>query len=143
MAPLDRDRLRAQLVRHEAMKLTPYVDTAGKLTIGIGRNLSDVGISEDEAFFLASNDIDRAIRGLSARYPTWFPALDSVRQAVLVNMAFNLGLSGLAGFRLTLDAAARGDYATAADGMLDSKWAKQVGSRAVELSAQMRTGVWA
>jgi len=138
---LDRERLRAQLVRHEAMKLKPYVDTVGKLTIGVGRNLDDVGITVDEANYLLSNDIDRVIRGLTVRYP-WFVGLDPVRQSVLVNMAFNLGLAGLATFTRTLGSVERQQYGLASGQMLESKWARQVGSRAGELAAMMRTGTW-
>jgi lysozyme len=138
----DRSQLRAQLTRHEGLRLKAYRDTVGKLTIGVGRNLDDVGITDHEAAYLLSGDIDRAVRGLFARYPAWFPKLDPVRQAVLVNMAFNLGLTGLAGFRRTLDCVARGQYGEASDAMLESKWADQVGQRAVELAAQMRTGAW-
>jgi lysozyme len=137
----DRDRLRTQLKRHEGLRLHPYRDSVGVLTIGYGRNLEATGINEDEAEYLLSHDIDRAVRGLLARY-AWFGALDPVRQAVLVNMAFNLGLSSLAGFTGTLAAVASGDYETAAAHMLASKWAAQVGGRARELAVQMRTGQW-
>jgi len=139
----DRARLVDQLHRHESVRLKPYTDPAGKLTIGVGRNLDDVGITAAEADYLLQGDIDRAVRGLMARYPTWFPDLDPVRQAVLVNMAFNLGLTGLAAFTQTLASIASGDYGKAADAMLASKWAAQVGSRASELAAQMRLGAWA
>ena len=138
----DRAKLRDQLTRHEGYRRKPYRDTVGKLTIAVGRNLEDVGIFEHEAAYLLSGDIDRATRGLMARYPDWFPTLDPVRQAVLVNMAFNMGLTTLASFRRTLDYIARGQYGAASDAMLQSKWADQVGQRAVELAAQMRTGQW-
>ena len=137
-----RAKLRAQLTRHEGLRLKAYRDTVGKLTIGIGRNLDDVGIAVDEADYLLTNDIDRAVRGLVARYPAWFPKLDPVRQAVLTNMCFNLGLTRLAGFHRTLACVARGQYGEASDAMLQSKWADQVGQRAVELAAMMRTGAW-
>jgi lysozyme len=139
---VDRDKLRAQLVRHEGMKLRPYRDTVGKLTIGVGRNLDDVGISKDEAHYLLSGDIDHAVRGLLGRYPSWFPDLDPVRQAVLVNMAFNLGLAGLGSFTRMLDAVSHRQYGLAADHMVASKWAHQVGHRSGELAAQMKTGQW-
>jgi lysozyme len=138
----DRYQLRAQLIRHEGLRLKAYRDTVGKLTIGIGRNLDDTGISQDEATYLLAGDISRAEQGLLSRYPEWYPALDPVRQSVLINMAFNLGLSSLAGFTHTLDCVARGQYGEASDSMLKSKWAGQVGQRAVELAAQMRTGEW-
>ncbi len=138
----NRTRLREQLERHEGVRLKPYRDTVGKLTIGIGRNLDDVGIFQHEASYLLVGDIERATRGLTTRYGSWFSSLDPIRQAVLINMAFNMGLTTLAGFTHTLDCVARGQYADAADRMLQSKWAKQVGHRAVELAAQMRTGEW-
>jgi lysozyme len=142
MTPSDRTRLTEQLVRQEGLRLRPYTDTRGRLTIGVGRNLSDAGLTEYEATYLLDNDIDRTIRGLAVRYPTWFPQLDPVRQAVLVNMAFNLGLAGVAGFMRMIAAVATGQYGQASDEMMDSAWARQVGARAGELSAQMRTGRW-
>lgn len=138
----DRERLLAQLRRHEAVRLKPYRDLVGKLTIGVGRNLEDVGITEAEADYLLNGDVDRATRSLFARYPSWFTELDPIRQAVLVNMAFNLGLTRLAGFTHMLAALAGKQYGLAADEMITSKWALQVGDRAVELAAQMRTGEW-
>lgn len=137
----DRMFLRAQLMRHEGLRLKPYLDTVGKMTIGYGRNLDDVGLARDEAAYLLDGDIDRAVKGLLARWP-WVLEVDAVRQSVLVNMAFNLGLERLAGFKLTLQAIQQGRYSAAADHMLDSKWAGQVGIRAVELAAQMKTGQW-
>lgn len=141
MSMLDRERLRAQLIRHEGEKLKAYIDTVGKLTIGCGRNLEDVGLSHDEAQYLLSNDIDARVRALFVMYPTWFPQLDPVRQSALINMAF-MGLARLAGFTKMIAALEHEDYVTAAEEMLHSKWARQVGARARELSLQMRTGEW-
>ncbi len=140
---LDRAKLSAQLIRHEAMKLRPYIDPAGKITIGVGRNLDDTGITADEAAYLLDGDISRTIRGLAARYPAWFPALDPVRQAAVTNMAFNLGIGGFSTFTTLIAALTRGDFNAAADAMIQSLWAKQVGYRALELSEQMRSGEWA
>lgn len=145
MTTHDRALLRAQLERDEGLRLTPYVDTVGKVTIGIGRNLDDTGISPLEARFLLENDIDRAVRDLAAAFP-WFATLDPVRQAVLVNMCVNMGIGnetrGLRSFRHTLAAIARGDYDDAAQRMLASKWRRQVGKRAERLAQQMATGQW-
>ena len=130
--------LRQQLRRHEGVRLRPYTDTVGKLTIGVGRNLADRGISEDEADYLLDNDIwlvEEALR----RYD-WFLALSDVRQNVLLNMGFNMGVPRLLVFMRLISALRAGDYWRAAVEMLDSQWAKQVGSRAVELANQMRTG---
>ncbi len=141
----DRDKLIAQLVRQESTKFVAYRDPRGFLTIGTGRcidaSVAGSGITQDEAALLLENDIDRAVHGLLARWP-WIADLDPVRQAVLVNMSFNLGLSGLDGFHQTLQAIEQRRYSAAADAMLNSKWASQVGVRAVELAAQMKTGAW-
>jgi lysozyme len=137
----DRNALREQLKRHEGFRRFPYLDTVGKRTVGYGRNLDDVGIREHEAAYLLSGDITNAIQDLVTRYP-WFERLDPVRQAVLVNMGFNLGATKLAGFKNTLACIERGQYGEASKRMLDSLWAQQVGKRAVELAAQMKTGSW-
>lgn len=138
-----RAKLRAQLERDEGVRLRPYVDTVGKTSIGVGRNLTDVGISRIEAAYLLENDIDRAIRDLVGTFD-WFPLLDPVRQCCLVAMAFNMGIGnshrGLRSFKTTLAAIARGDYAAAAVGMRRSRWALQVGLRAERLARQMETG---
>lgn len=138
---LDRDRLLAQLARHEGLRLRPYRDSVGYLTIGYGRNLDTVGITPDEARYLLNDDVDRTIQSLVARHP-WVLDLDPVRQAVIVNMVFNLGLDGLDRFVVTLRAMQQGRYSAAADAMVESKWAVQVGPRAVELAAMMKTGQW-
>lgn len=144
MSQSDRDKLRAQLERHEGNSATAYPDSLGYLTIGIGRcidgRLAGTGLSVEEREYLLTNDIDARVRALAARYP-WFVDLDPVRQAVLVNMAF-MGIGKLAGFTKMLAAVAHGQYGLASDEMLDSRWASQVKHRADELAAQMRLGTW-
>jgi lysozyme len=130
-----------QLARDEGCRLKPYRDTVGKLTIGVGRNLEDVGISKDEADMLLATDIRSADAAVSKALP-WTVNIDPIRRAVLVNMAFNLGIEGLLGFKHTLDLVRAGKYEEASDAMLNSKWAEQVGPRAARLSVQMRTGEW-
>ncbi len=117
----------------------PYYDSVGVQTLGYGRNLNN-GINESEAEYLLMNDVMEASESLGEALP-WTEDLDDARRHVLLNMAFNLGINGLLGFHNTLEAVRTGRYADAAAGMLDSKWAGQVGSRAVELAEQMRTGV--
>ncbi len=134
------DRIKAQLVRHESLRLKPYRCTAGKLTIGIGRNLDDCGITESEAYIMLINDIMNCEKQLQARIPDIYNQLDEVRKSVLLNMCFNLGISGLLGFKNTLAFVKAGDWERAANGMLASKWAKQVGRRAIEMSELMRKG---
>jgi lysozyme len=136
---MDRDALIRELTRDEALRLKPYRCTAGKLTIGVGRNLDDVGISQGEAEIMLRNDIAKVSAELDRDLP-WWKTLDEVRQRVLANMAFNLGTHGLLGFKNTLRLVETGKYLEAAQAMLASKWAKQVGPRAERLALMMRDG---
>ena len=136
---MNKTKLAEQLKKHEGLKLKPYTDTVGKLTLGIGRNLEDKGITEQEALFMLNNDVDYFYGKLSKRLP-WLLSLDDVRQNVLVNMAFNLGVGGLLTFKNMLRLVSIGHYQEGAEEMLNSKWAEQVGYRANELAEQMRTG---
>lgn len=139
MTTEDRRKLRAALMHSEGLRLKPYRDTVGVLTIGYGRNLDHVGISEDEAALMLENDITAALEGLDLFLP-WWRRLDGVRQRVLADMAFNLGVTKLLKFRNTLAAVQRGDYRAAARGMRNSLWARQVKGRAVRLATMMETG---
>lgn len=130
-----------QLLRDEGMRLRPYRDAVGKLTIGIGRNLDDVGISESEAATLLANDIGAAGRGLQSTLP-WASTLDPVRYAALLNMCFNLGLTKLLKFKQFLASLEAGDWKMAKLNMLNSAWASQVGDRAVRLAKQIELGEW-
>ncbi len=134
------DRIKEQLVRHEGLRLKPYRCTAGKLTIGIGRNLDDCGITQSEAYVMLINDIMNCEKQLQAKIPDIYNGIDEVRKSVLLNMCFNLGISGLLGFKNTLEFTKAGDWERAANNMLVSRWAKQVGRRAIELSELMRKG---
>lgn len=128
-----------QLKAHEGLRLKPYRDTVGKLTIGVGRNLDDVGLREGEAMFLCFCDVAAVEQALDARLP-WWRSLDASRRAVLIDMGFNLGVPGLCAFTDTLAAVEAGRYGDAAQSMLRSRWAGQVGRRAATLSRMMRTG---
>ena len=136
----NREELIDQLIDHEGMELEVYEDSLGIATIGIGRNLVDRGITEDEARFLCNNDIDIVERELVAEFPI-VAELDSIRQRVLIDMAFNVGVPRLTGFRNMWAAIHCGDYSEAAGEMLDSKWARQVKGRSYTLSRMMETGV--
>lgn len=139
MTPIEQEQIVQQLFEHESIRLKPYKDSVGKTTIGIGRNLDDKGISEEEAFWLLENDLADVWREVRLALP-WYDTLDWVRQRVLLDMNFNLGTAGLLKFRNTLAAIERGDYEAASRGMLASKWAKQVGRRAKRLAKMMATG---
>ena len=134
------EHIKEQLVRHEGLRLKPYRCTAGKLTIVIGRNLDDCGISQSEAYVMLINDIMNCEKQLQSKIPDIYNGLDEVRKSVLLNMCFNLGISGLLGFKNTLEFIKVGDWERAANNMLVSRWAKQVGRRAIELSELMRKG---
>jgi len=138
---MDRERVQEQLIRDEDIRLKPYTDTVGKLTIGIGRNLTDFGITQSEAIYLNFNDIARTDLDLRARLP-WYDTLDPVRQAAMVNMCFNMGITRFMKFRKAWAKAAAGDFDGASVEMLDSLWADQVGDRALRVADQYRTGVW-
>jgi lysozyme len=134
-------KLIEQLKRHEGVKLKPYFDTVGKCTIGIGRNLDDIGITEKEAEMLLTNDIHEAIHQLTRRF-TWTKELDEVRFAALINFTFNVGIGTVAEFKNAMALLKDGKYDMAADEFLNSKWAKQVGQRAIDVTEQIRTGEW-
>ena len=130
------ENLKEQLVRHEGLKLTVYDCPAGYQTIGVGRNLEGKGITEEEAFYLLNNDIDYFTEQLKNNID-WFDEIPEEKQNVLINMAFNLGVSGLLNFKNMLLAVKEERWIDASTEMLDSKWAKQVGNRAIELSGIM------
>jgi lysozyme len=135
------NKLIEQLKIHEGMKLKPYKCTAGKLTIGIGRNLEDVGISEDEANMLLRHDIQEATRQLLHAFP-WMGEFNDARISAMINFTFNVGIGTVKKFENTLSYMQSGDWDKAADEMMDSRWARQVGNRAVEVTEQIRTGKW-
>lgn len=133
-----------QLKRDEGCKLQAYQDHLGYLTIGIGRLIDQRrggGISQDEAEYLLKNDVTRVRHEFAHSLP-WFKDLDEARQGALINMAFQLGISGLLAFKQTLSLISRGAYMAASQEMLKSKWAEQTPARAQRLSKQILTGEW-
>lgn len=127
------------LIRDEGMKLKPYKCTANKMTIGVGRNLDEMGISREEAIVMLKNDIRRVDIELGDRLPFYFD-MTQRRRDILVNMCFNLGITRFMGFKKMLEAIEAGDYQKAAIEMLDSRWSMQVGDRAGRLASKMRSG---
>ncbi len=139
---------------HEGLRLEPYKCTAGKLTLGYGRNLEAVGLStaeykiigdvtkgitEEQAEMLLDNDIKAVVKRLNESFPG-FNKLPDYVQVVLIDMTFNLGYFGLMKFIDTLAYIEKKDYKSAAKEMLKSKWARQVGKRSKELAKIMETG---
>ena len=134
-----RDKLIAQLSIDEGRRNKVYKDTVGKLTVGVGRNISDRAFSDDEIDLMLSNDIAIVEKELDRKLP-WWRQMNDARQNVLANMAFNMGVPTLESFVNTLKAMQEARYVDAAAGMLKSRWAAQVGNRAVRLATVMRTG---
>lgn len=127
------------LIRHEGLKLKPYQCTAGKLTIGVGRNIEDMGITEDEAIYMLRNDVTRYAAELAQAKPV-VKTLDDVRYYVLLNMAFNLGISRLLKFEKMWQAIEDQRFVDASLEMQDSRWCDQVKGRCSELAELMANG---
>lgn len=155
MTPQTLDKLRNLLVTEEAYRRFPYLDTKGNITIGIGNNLSAKGITSiDEAnklypdgitFAKAKEDLSANIKDLIkdlSEHLSFFQNLDEVRQAVLIDMAYNMGIEKLLVFKITLGLIELGKYEQASREMLLSLWAVEVKTRARRLSLMMETGVW-
>jgi lysozyme len=140
--------LEAELRRDEGVRYWPYKDTAGIQTTGVGHNLQasplptswTYPLTPAQVTQLLEQDIEDTFANLDRNLP-WWRQLDEVRQRVVANMCFNLGIGKLLGFKNTLAAMQRGSYAVAAAGMKASAWYGQVGARAVRLCAAMETGI--
>jgi lysozyme len=140
MTDADRVVLADHLRRDEGRRLLPYRDGVGALTIGYGHRLTvDGGITPAVAELLLQYDIDTHQAELWAAVPL-VASLDPVRQLVLIEMAFNLGVPKLLGFVQMWARIRRQDYPGAAEAMLDSRWARQVGARATRLASAMASG---
>lgn len=135
----------AELRRDEGVRYEPYRCTAGKLTVGVGHNLDanpmelTYPLNDAMVNYILAEDLGDVFVALDEHLP-WWNDLSCARKRVLANMVFNLGIRGLLGFKNTLQAIRREHYQEAADGMLASKWAKQVGQRANRLAKMMVEG---
>ena len=136
----DMDKMIEQLVDHEGLELHPYEDSLGIITIGVGRNLEERGISEDEAFYLLGNDIEIIWDELIKQHPI-VEDLDDQRQMILLDMAFNICVPRLGKFKKMLAAIEDGDMIEASKQALDSRWADQVGRRAERLAERLTSGL--
>ena len=133
-------KLKRSIVLHESYEKFPYVDTVGKITIGIGYNLTDRGIDDEWIIKQYNNDVNYFYNRLSTDFP-WFNNLNEDRQIVLIDMAF-MGYKHFCSFKKMLWALSKEDYKLAALEMLNSKWANQVKSRAVALAQAMQSGIY-
>jgi lysozyme len=130
---------KAQLIRHEGVRLKPYKCTSNKLTIGIGRNLEDKGITRKEADYLLNNDIGECLDDLSNLFVLEWGKFPDTVKIVLCNMRFQLGPGHFRSFRKMIQALKNYDYKEASLQMLDSKWARtQTPARAGELYEMMK-----
>ena len=147
----DTEKLAAQIRQAEGFRLAAYRCPAGALTIGYGHNCDACpvpGVREPgdriaplQAETLFEADLATAVWAVRRNHP-WVTGLNPARQAVLYDMAFNMGVKTLSTFINTLRMVREGDYANAARNMLLSKWARQVGGRAIRLARQMEDGEW-
>ena len=131
--------LQALLIKHEGLRLKPYKCTAGRTSIGVGRNLDDNGITEAEAMAMLDRDIAVTTATLKDEFP-WFADLDRTRKDVVISLGFNMGVRKLTTFKKFIAAMVAQQYETAAAEILDSAYATQVGQRAIELAAMIRSG---
>lgn len=135
---VDLAALESDLRRDEGVREKPYTDSVGKLSIGVGRNLDDVGLRDDEIALMLQNDIKAAEADLD-RNVSWWRGMPEPAQRALVNMAFNMGIRKLLGFRKMLAALQNNNYNKAAEEAMDSKWATQVGKRSERISGLYRS----
>ena len=131
--------LQALLIKHEGLRLKPYLCTAGRTSIGVGRNLDDNGITEAEAMAMLDRDIAVTVSALRDEF-LWFADLDRTRKDAVISLGFNMGVKKLTTFKKFLAGMAAQDYEVAAAEILDSTYATQVGKRAIELAGMIRTG---
>lgn len=133
------------LKRHEGTgpkkrgRFLPYKDSEGILTIGYGINLDD-GLYQDEVESLLDHRINMVMSTCRSKFAPWWYTLDDVRQHVLINMVYNMGMPRVLKFKKMLKAIKKKDWEEAEIQMLDSKWSRQVKGRAKELAKRMRTG---
>lgn len=154
---IDTEELHKRFIDNEGLRLKPYKCTAKKWTIGIGRNFQDnpltpeevayighdlsQGITEEQAYYLLDKEIEKIVRALDKQLP-WWRNLDNNRQFVLLDMAYQMGVDGLLGFRNTLKHIKDGYYLKAADNLMKSLYARQTPSRAEKNAYCLRTGEW-
>ena len=133
------ERLTNQLIIDEGLKLKPYHCTSNKLTIGVGRNLDDVGITEGEARFLLKNDISRVAGECIYEFP-WFNGLSEKRKEAVINLVFNMGMATFKKFKKTIAFIEAGEYEKAGVELLDSNYARQVGQRSQRVADMLISG---
>ena len=136
---IDLKRLQEQLVIDEGLVLKPYRCSSNKLTIGVGRNIEEIGITKDEAMMLLANDIARVCGECKREFP-WFEDLTPLRKEAIINLVFNMGMATFKCFRKTIAFIEAKDYERAGIELLDSNYAKQVGERSKRVANMLADG---
>lgn len=134
---MDLDKLKKMLTIHEGYKLKLYVDTVGKATIGVGHNLTDKGLTARQVDNILNDDVSEVLTFLNGQ--SWFTALDDVRARAIADMTFNL-MRKVLDFKTMIAALEHQAWDEAADALLNSQFARQVGQRVLDLSLMLRTG---
>lgn len=128
------------IYKHEGMKLKPYRCTAGKLSIGVGRNLDDKGITKDEALYLLNNDITECESDLKTIFPNEWNNLSENKKTALIDMRFQLGATGFRKFKRLISGVKTGNWTLAKFSIENSLYYKQVKSRAQDNIKLMEEG---
>ena len=136
---INMERLKNQLVIDEGLELKPYRCSADKLTIGVGRNIQEVGISKEEAMVLLENDIARVTGQCMAEF-NWFSDLSEVRKEAVINLVFNMGITTFKKFKKTIGYIEQGLFELAGTELLDSNYARQVGDRSLRVANMLADG---
>ena len=136
---IDLNRLQKQLVIHEGLELKPYRCSADKLTIDVGRNIQEVGITEEEAMVLLANDIARCAGECTREFP-WFLDLTPLRKEAVINLVFNMGMATFKKFKKTIAYLEAGNFELAGTELLDSNYARQVGQRSQDVANMLADG---
>ena len=137
----DETKLKNLIIRHEGFRTHIYLDSVGKLTIGVGHNLTDLGLTSSQVNLIFEDDLQRAIDDVESIFPG-FKEFSEARRAALIDMIFNLGKTRFLEFKKMIEAIKNEDWRKASDEMLDSAWATQVPLRAAELARMVKFGTW-
>lgn len=129
------------LKKHEGFRAVAYTDITGHQTIAYGRNLDANPLTPEEGTYLLNNDINRTIQDLYKSIP-WLSELDEVRQCAMIDLAFNLGVNGLMGFKTFLSLLQKRYWVKASSQLLSTLYARQVGKRAKEIALMILSGEW-
>jgi lysozyme len=132
-----KDLVKERLIQWEALVLKPYECSQGYTTIGVGRNLETNGISKDEAMYLLNNDINSVIQKLDKQWPVWNTFPENAK-TIIIDLVFNMGINTWLSFRKTRAYMELGEWEKAGKELLNSKYAQQVGRRAIFNSEELK-----